>query len=119
MLTHVVLFRLRPDVPLEERSAIIDAYARALREIPVIRRAQVGRRVRFGRPYEAMMRTDFPYAAIFEFDDLDGLRAYLDHPAHQDMATRLFAAIAETLIYDFETEGTAEGLRGLLEEESS
>jgi hypothetical protein len=114
MIAHVILFRPRPDVSLTERRAIIDAYAIALRDIPTIRRARVGRRVMVGRSYEDMMRTDFPYAAILEFDDLDGLRAYLDHPAHQDMATRLFAAIAEVLVYDFEMEGSAEGLRGML-----
>ena len=114
MIAHVILFRPRPDVSLTERRAIIDAYAIALRDIPTIRRARVGRRVMVGRSYEDMMRTDFPYAAILEFDDLAGLRTYLDHPAHQEMATRLFAAIADVLVYDFEMEGTAEGLRGML-----
>jgi hypothetical protein len=117
VIAHLILFRLRPDVPLAERRAIIDAYGRALREIPVIRRAHVGRRVRFGRPYEDLMRTDFPYAAVLEFDDLDALRAYLDHPAHAEMATKLFAAIAETLVYDFEMEDSVAGLQGMLEEE--
>jgi hypothetical protein len=113
VIAHVILFRPRPDVALSDRRAIIDAYAVALQAIPAIRRAHVGRRVRVGRAYEDMMRTDFPYAAVLEFDDLEGLRAYLDHPAHEEMATRLFAAVAETLVYDFEMEGSAEGLRGL------
>ena len=117
VIAHVILFRPRPDVTLPERRAIIDAYAVALRDIPTIRRARVGRRVMVGRSYEDLMRTDLPYAAILEFDDPDGLRAYLDHPAHQEMATRLFAAIAETLVYDFEMEGSAEGLRGMLIQE--
>jgi hypothetical protein len=64
-----------------------------------------------------MMRTDFPYAAILEFDDAAGVRAYLDHPAHQEISTRFFAALAETLVYDFEMEGNAEGLRGMLLDE--
>ena len=74
MIAHVILFRPRPDVSLTERRAIIDAYAIALRDIPTIRGARVGRRVMVGRSYEDMMRTDFPYAAILEFDDLAGLR---------------------------------------------
>lgn len=116
MIAHVVLFRLRGDVPLAQRLALIDAYGVALRDIPSIRRARVGRRMRLGRAYEELMRTDFPYAAILEFDDADGVRAYLDHPAHQEISTRFFAAIAETLVYDFEMEGSAEGLRGMLDE---
>ena len=114
MIAHVVLFRPRPDVPLSERRALIDTYAVALRDIPAIRRARVGRRVRIGRAYEDMMRSDFPYAAILEFDDLAAVRAYLDHPAHEELSTRLFAAVAETLVYDFEMEGSSEGLRGMI-----
>jgi len=115
MIAHVVLFRSKPDVSLEDRQAIIDAFARALREIPSIRRAQVGRRVRVGRSYEQLTRIDMPYAAVLEFDDMAGLRAYLDHPAHGEISRRFFDALADTLIYDFEVEESAEGLRGLLD----
>ena len=114
MIAHVVLFRPRPDLSLADRRALIDTWATALRDIPSIRRARVGRRVRIGRSYEEMIKTDFPYAAILEFDDADGVRAYLDHPAHEAIATSFFAAIADTLIYDFEVEESAEGLRGML-----
>jgi hypothetical protein len=112
-----VLFRPRPDLSMEDRRALIAALATALEEIPSIRRASVGRRVRIDRPYEQLTRIDLPYAAILEFDDVGGLRAYLDHPAHENIANRFFAALAETLIYDFEMEAGAEGLRGLLESE--
>ena len=115
MIAHVVLFRLRSDVPLAERRALIEAWETALRDIPSIRRASVGRRIRIGRPYEQLTRTDFPYAAILEFDDTDGLKAYLDHPAHEPISTRFFAALADTLIYDFDVDESAEGLRGMLE----
>jgi stress responsive alpha/beta barrel protein len=109
LIAHIVLFRLRPEVSLEERRALIDAWAAALNDIPMIRRARVGQRVRVGRSYESLTRLDFPYAAVLEFDDVDGLRAYLDHPTHEAMATRLFAVIADTLIYDFEMSADVEG----------
>jgi Stress responsive A/B Barrel Domain len=115
VIAHVVLFRLRADVPVAERRALVDAWETALRDIPSIRRAQVGRRVRIGRAYEDLIHTDFPFAAILEFDDVDGLRAYLDHPAHGPISTRFFAALADTLIYDFDVDESAEGLRGMLE----
>ena len=114
MIAHVVLFRLRADVTLSERRALIDTYGAALRDIPTIRRARVGRRVIIGRAYEQMMRTDFPYVAILEFDDLEAVRAYLDHAAHQEISTRFFAAIEETLVYDFEMEGSVEGLTKMI-----
>jgi len=102
MLAHVLLFNVRDNVPTAERDALIDAWAKALREIPSIQRAHVGTRMRIGREYEQMMRTDYPYAAIIEFKDEAGLRAYLDHPAHADMANRFFAVLTDALIYDFE-----------------
>ena len=113
MIAHVVLFRLRAEVPAQEREALLDAFATALRDIPAIRRAQVGRRVLTGRSYEQLTHVDFPYVAILEFDDLPGVKAYLDHAAHEDVSSRFFAAVAETLIYDFEIEGSVEGFRGI------
>jgi hypothetical protein len=35
--------------------------------------------------------------------------AYLDHPAHEQLASRFFSAFEEALMYDFELlDGTAE-----------
>jgi len=110
LIAHVVLFRLQPEVSFADRRTLIDTWATALKEIPSIRRARIGRRIRVGRSYEQLTRLDFPYAAILEFDDVAGLHAYLDHPAHEAMAARLFAAIADTLIYDFEVMAEAEEL---------
>jgi len=109
LIAHVVLFRLRPEVPPEDRRALLDAWATALNDIPVIRRARVGRRVRIERSYESLTRLDFPYVAVLEFDSVEALRAYLDHPAHEAVATRLFAAIEDTLIYDFEITAAPDG----------
>jgi len=102
MIAHVLLFRVSDDVPASDRKALIDAWTKALRDIPSIRRAHVGKRVRIGREYEQLMRNDYPYAAVIEFEDKAGLRAYLDHPAHADMANRFFAVLADVLVYDFE-----------------
>ena len=118
MIVHVVLFRPRADLSMDHRRALIDAWATALHDIPSISRAHVGPRIRIGRPYEELIRTDFPYAAVLEFDHVDALRAYLDHPAHEAISTRFFAAIADAVIYDFEMEGGADGLRGMLKPES-
>ncbi len=102
MIAHVVLFRPRPDLSVHEREAFERALDHARRSIPSIRRFQVGRRVPHGRGYERAMTEDFPFAAIAEFDDLDGLKAYLTHPAHVELG-RLFGETGEaTLVYDYE-----------------
>ncbi len=114
MITHVVLLRPRAGLSAGERSGLADALRTAIETIPSIRRARVGRRVTFGRGYEPLMRTDYEFLALLDFDDLAGLTAYLDHPAHESLATRFFQVFEEALMYDFEVEEGATGLERLL-----
>jgi hypothetical protein len=104
VIAHLVLFRPRSDLPEITRRALADALTTAVRDIPSVRRARVGRRLTHGRPYEALMRVHYEYAAVLEFDDLEGLRAYLAHPAHDALAARFFEAFDEALMYDYELE---------------
>jgi hypothetical protein len=113
MIAHVVMFRPRPEVSEAERAALADAFREALREIPSIRRARIGRRVTHGRAYESLMRADYPYAAVLEFDDLAALEAYLEHPAHDALASRFFATFEEALMYDFDLSEGVEGVADL------
>jgi hypothetical protein len=113
VITHVVLFRPRPDLSEEERTGLTGALRKALHSIPSIRRARVGRRVMHGRPYEQSMRVDYEYAALLDFDDLAGLKSYLQHPAHEELATRFFQLLENGLIYDFELRDGEEGLASL------
>ncbi len=50
------------------------------------------------------MRVDYTYAAVLEFDDRQGLVAYLEHPVHEQLASQFFRAFDEALMYDFELE---------------
>jgi hypothetical protein len=102
MLAHVVMFRPRADLTDADREALIAALMKALEEIPSIRRARIGRRVIHGRPYEQLMRTDYPFLALLEFDDLAGLQSYLAHPAHEQLGTQFFAVFEEALMYDYD-----------------
>lgn len=107
MIAHVVLLAPRPDLTAARRDAFIAALERAAREIPSVRRVRVGRRIRHGAAYEAGMAVDLPFAAIFEFDDLAGLQAYLTHPAHQDLGARFYDSLSAALAYDYEMDGVA------------
>jgi len=114
MIAHVVMFQPKAGLSGEQRRSLAEVLSHALHDIPSIRRARKGRRVTHGRPYEALMRVNYEYVAFLEFDDIEGLRAYLEHPAHQALAARFFEAFAEALMYDFElTEGDA-GLADLI-----
>ena len=63
------------------------------------------------------MREDYTHAAILEFDDLAGLRAYLEHPAHTELGSRFFDCFEHALMYDFDVHDGQVGLNTLLEEE--
>jgi hypothetical protein len=114
MIAHVVLFRPRDDLSQAARNALAEALETALREIPSIRRARVGMRLLHGRAYEALMLVDYQYAAVLEFDDTAGLRAYLEHPAHQQLASQFFDVFEHALMYDFDLKEDTAGLAALL-----
>ncbi len=113
MIAHIVLFRPRGDLSPGERQGLVDAFAAALREIPSVRRARVGRRITHGRGYEQLMRGKYDFAAVLEFDDRAGLLAYLEHPVHQELGDRFFSALEEALMYDYELQEGADGLAAL------
>ena len=108
MIVHLVLFTPRADLSPEAKRQLANSFEAALKQIPSIRRARVGRRVTHGRGYEALMTVDYQYAAVLEFDDGDGLKAYLQHPAHEQLGAQFFEAFEQALMYDFDlAEGTA------------
>jgi hypothetical protein len=102
VISHVVLFRPKATLTESERDALIAALRHAVSGIPTIRHATIGQRVLLNRPgYETHMAEHYEYSAILEFDSEADLRAYLDHPAHVDLGTRLFTAADAVLAYDF------------------
>ncbi len=113
MITHLVLFRPRADLTPATRRELAAALTTVIRDIPAVRRARVGRRVTHGWPYEHLMRVNYEYAAMIEFDDLDGLKAYLAHPAHDALASRFFEAFEEALMYDYDLEDGAGAVANL------
>jgi hypothetical protein len=105
MISHLVLFKPRRDLPGPDREALRAALERALRAIPEVRGARVGRRVRHGAGYEPRMPDAADYLAVIDFDDVAGLQAYLSHPVHEELGRRFQAALDTALIYDFEIGG--------------
>ena len=110
MIAHVVLFRPRPDLATDAIAHLLTSFEKALRDITLVQRAHVGRRVTVGRGYEQMMRADYPYAAVLEFESITALRGYLEHPAHAEIGSAVFAAAADILVYDFEMGPGTEGI---------
>ncbi|MEO8258498.1 MAG: Dabb family protein [Acidobacteriota bacterium] len=103
MVTHLVLLKPRPDLSAADRERLIVAFERALTEIPAIRHVRVGRRVRHGAGYEAGMPDTADYLVAIDLDHVEGLAAYLRHPAHEDLAGRFTESLVGALVYDFES----------------
>jgi hypothetical protein len=109
MIVHVVLFTPKPDLSPLDRQALLNALVGASAEIPSIRRFRVGKRVKHWLPgYEQLMRDDYEFAAIIEFDDLEALKTYLGHPSHAVLGHHFTVSAARSLAYDYElVEATA------------
>ena len=103
MIAHVILWQPRPGLTADQRQEVLDALTAAVKGAPSVRACTIGRRVKHGLPgYEQLMAQDFEFAAIIEFDGIDGLRQYLRHPAHASIGERFTSAAAAALAYDYE-----------------
>ena len=102
MIAHVVLYEMRPDLGVEERQRLQRTVLEAFRSIPSVRRWSVGRRVTFGYSYETATQPGFGWAAVVEFDDPVGLRAYLEHPLHAELSSLFWSCSSRTLVFDYE-----------------
>jgi hypothetical protein len=104
MLTHLVLFKPRPDLSAGDRDGLATSFAHAVRSISTVRRVVVGRRLVHGAGYE-QSAADADVLVAIDFDDLAGLQTYLQHPAHQELGARFNRSLQSSLIYDFEVGG--------------
>jgi len=109
MVWHVVLMKPRADLSATERQAVLDAFDRAVREIPTVRDVRIGRRVTHGAAYEAGALDSADFIVTIGFEDLSGLQTYLRHPAHEDLGARFYRSVSSALIYDFEVRDDVAG----------
>jgi Stress responsive A/B Barrel Domain len=98
----VILYQPRPDLTDAERARFMAALRRAISEIPTVKKARVGTRRLLGVAYESAMQPGFDHFAVIEFEDENGLRTYLDHPAHAALGEMFWACSSRTLVFDYE-----------------
>lgn len=102
MVAHVVLFTPKASMTADERATFVAALEAALRDIPSIARASVGRRFLSGRPYDAITTTAFEFVAVIEFASRADLVTYLDHPAHEALARQFYLHAERAAAYDID-----------------
>jgi hypothetical protein len=86
MLRHVAVFRWNEGTTPEQVEELAAALRALPAEVPSIRSYEVGSDLVLGEG-----RWDF--AVVAQFDDAAGYQAYVDHPAHQAVATDLIPTI--------------------------
>ena len=78
MVKHIVLFKLRDDVPVEEKLVVMNSFKEAIEALPakisVIRKIEVGLNMNPGETWTI--------ALYSEFDNLDDVKFYATHPEH-------------------------------------
>ena len=97
MLRHVVAWKLAAEDPTTklEHSAEIAARLTALVPIiPQIRTLTVG-------PNAVDIAGNWDVVLVADYDDADGLRAYIDDPDHQEAASYIRSVVAERASVDF------------------
>jgi len=103
MISHVVLFKPKATLGQAERLAIVEHLKTAIARCPTVRRCRVGRRVLHGLPgYEQLMAEDYQFSLILDFDDVEGLKGYLQNPAHAGIGGLFTTAASASLAYDYE-----------------
>ena len=111
MIAHIVLLQPRPDLTEDQRRAALDTLARAAADVPEIRSARFGRRVKHGLPgYEQRMTQDYEFALIVEVDDMPALTRYLKAPAHRALGDFFATSTAAALAYDYDMTGIVSGI---------
>ena len=102
MIAHIVLLQPKPELTEPQRASALDTIRRSAASLPGVR-LRLGRRVKHGLPgYEQLMTQDFEYALIVEAADLDGLKQYLQAPAHVALGQLFYTATSAALAYDYE-----------------
>ena len=112
MISHIVLFKPRLTLGPAERTAIVEHLRTAIAHCPTVRGCRVGRRVQHGLPgYEQQMVEDYQYSLTLDFDDAEGLVAYLRNPAHAAIGGLFTSAASASLAYDYEVVDLKDAVR--------
>jgi len=101
MIAHVVLFEPKTSATVTERDAFVELLRATFSEISTVQRSFIGLRQKVGVSYEIILGdTTYSYASVVEFDDIEGLKIYLDHPLHVKVGQLFWQHCERTMIVD-------------------
>lgn len=101
MILHVVLYQPKPSATPEELSELVSALEVASRKIPSIRQVRIGRAIDLGFSYFSWSKDqNLLNIAVFEFEDVNGLKSYLAHEDHKKLAALFWSTCDQPTIID-------------------
>ena len=89
MLHHVVTFQLKPDAPADQVERIGEAVNALAAQLPEVRSMAIGRDL-------ALRDGNASFAIAAQFDDVEGFKAYADHPEHVRIIKELIGPFIES-----------------------
>jgi hypothetical protein len=99
MFTHVVLFWLNEDAPVEAREALRADAIEYLKPIPTVRHLYAGRPAMTPRD---VVDNSYDVGLCVILDDKAGHDVYQDHPMHKTFIARNKPHWKRVQVYDFE-----------------
>lgn len=101
MIAHVVLFEPKETISDSDRDAFLETMKTAFQEIPTVTRSMVAKRTIIGAGYESKIgEQTYSYVCVAEFEGVEELRSYLNHPLHQRLGQLFWQNCDRTLIVD-------------------
>ena len=87
MIRHVVLFRWSAEATPERKQRVVTELGRLPAILPTLRAYRLGADL-------GLVEGNYEFAAVADFDDLDGYLAYRDNPEHQAIIAEFIRPIA-------------------------
>jgi hypothetical protein len=95
VIRHVAVFSWKPDSPQGELAKWADGLRALPGQVPALRSLTVGSDlVRGERSWDA--------AVVADVDDVEGLRTFLQHPAHQALTQISAPHVEQLVVVDFD-----------------
>ena len=104
------MFTPKAELTEVERRSFAQTVVDSLRAIPAVKRAVVARTRDLATSYPNFVgHQTYHYAAIVEFDNEAGLRAYFEHPLHGALAAQFWHYCGGATILDLDGGDVTEG----------
>src|ERR1700724_4715387 len=96
MIRHMVMFRWTAEATQEQKQRVAAELGRLPALLPVLRAYHVGADL-------GLVKGNFEFAAVADFDDLEGYQTYRDNPEHRVIiAEFILAIVAERAAVQYE-----------------